>query len=209
MDTQTATRLQRLRRSEAESLGLDYYFNEDRASHVVRFFESFLCHSKGKFAGKRFDLLPWQRDLLEELFGWVRVSNDMRRYRVAYISTAKKSGKSTLMSGIGLYLLTADGEGGAEIYSAAADREQGSIVAREAMNMVRASPLLSRALEVVESRKNIVHRASSSFWRVLSGDSFRSEGLNIHGLLFDELHTQRDRRLWDALRYGGAARNVS
>ena len=203
------TRLPRLQRSEAESLGLDYYFNEDRASHVVRFFESFLCHSKGKFAGKRFDLIPWQRELLEELFGWVRVSNDMRRYRVAYISTAKKSGKSTLMSGIGLYLLTADGEGGAEVYSAAADREQGSIVAREAMNMVRASPLLSRALEVVESRKNIVHRASSSFWRVLSGDSFRSEGLNIHGLLFDELHTQRDRRLWDALRYGGAARDQS
>lgn len=209
MEQEKQTRLQRLPRSEALAAGLDYYFNEDRAQHVIDFFENFLCHSKGKFAGKPFALLDWQRDLLEELFGWVRVANDTRRYRVAYISTAKKCGKSTLMSGIGLYLLTADGERGAEIYSAAADREQASIVAREAMNMVHASPLLNRSLEVIESRKTIVHRSSSSFWRVLSGDSFRSEGLNIHGLCFDELHTQRDRRLWDSLRYGGAAREQS
>lgn len=189
--------------------GLDYYFNEHRAAHVIEFFEKFLCHSKGRFAGKPFALLPWQREMLEELFGWVRVANDTRRYRVAYISTAKKCGKSTLMSGVGLYLLTADCENGAEIYSAATDREQASIVAREAMNMVRASPMLNRSLEIVESRKTIVHRPSSSFWRVLSGDSFRSEGLNIHGLLYDELHSARDRRLWDALRYGGAARDQS
>ncbi len=193
-------------RSEAVAQGLDWYFNEDKAAHVVEFFEKYLCHSKGRFAGQPFTLLAWQRSMLEDLFGWVRVADDLRRYRVAYVSTAKKSGKSTILSGVGLYLLVGDSESAAEIYSAAADRDQAGIVAREAMNMVRASPLLARSLEVVESRKTITHRASASFWRVLSGDSFRAEGLNIHGLLFDELHAQRDRRLWDALRYGGAAR---
>jgi phage terminase large subunit-like protein len=209
METETTIPLPRLPRSEAAEAGIDFYFNDRKAEHVVEFFERFLNHSKGRFAGRSFILLPWQRKILEDIFGWVRVSDDLRRYRVAYISTAKKSGKSTLLSGIGLYLLTSDSERAAEIYSAAADRDQAGIVAREAANMVKASPLLMRSLELTESRKTISNRATSSFWKVLSGEGFRAEGLNIHGLLFDELHTQRDRRLWDACRYGGAAREQS
>jgi phage terminase large subunit-like protein len=206
MPTEKAIRLPRLSKSEAEEQGLEFYYNEQRGLHAVRFFERFLCHSKGKFAGKPFTLLPWQRTMLEELFGWVKVENDLRRYRMAYISTAKKSGKSTILAGIGLYLLVADGEKGAEIYSAASDRDQAGIVFREAANMVRASPMLRNSIEVVDSRRTIVDRKSASFYRVLSADAFRAEGLNIHGLLFDELHAQRDRRLFDSLRYGGAAR---
>ena len=193
-------------RSEAERQGLDFYFDPKKAEHVIEFFQDWLRHSKGRFAGKPFALLEWQQEMLAELFGWMRVDNDLRRYRMAYVSTAKKSGKSTILAGIGLYLLLADGEAGAEIYGAATDRESASIVFREAANMVRASPLLSAALEVIDSRRTIAHRKSSSFYRVLSADAFRVEGLNIHGLLFDELHAQKDRRLWDALRYGGAAR---
>ena len=172
----------------------------------MEFFEKWLRHSKGKFAKQPFLLLDWQKEMLAELFGWVRVADDLRRYRVAYISTAKKSGKSTLLAGIGLYLLVMDGENGAEVYGAAADREQASVVFREAASMVRASPLLSQQLEVIDSRRTIAYRKEASFYRVLSADAFRAEGLNIHGLLFDELHAQKDRRLWDALRYGGAAR---
>lgn len=193
-------------KNEAAEQGLEFYFNERRGSHAVRFFEKFLCHSKGKFAGKPFTLLPWQRTMLEELFGWVKIDSDLRRYRMAYISTAKKSGKSTILAGIGLYLLMADGEQGAEIYSAASDRDQAGIVFREAANMVRASPMLRNSIEVIDSRRTITDRKTSSFYRVLSADAFRAEGLNIHGLLFDELHAQRDRRLFDSLRYGGAAR---
>ena len=193
-------------KNEAAEQGLEFYFNERRGSHAVRFFEKFLCHSKGKFAGKPFTLLPLQRTMLEELFGWVKIDSDLRRYRMAYISTAKKSGKSTILAGIGLYLLMADGEQGAEIYSAASDRDQAGIVFREAANMVRASPMLRNSIEVIDSRRTITDRKTSSFYRVLSADAFRAEGLNIHGLLFDELHAQRDRRLFDSLRYGGAAR---
>jgi phage terminase large subunit-like protein len=201
------TRLQRLSQGEAVEQGLDFYYDGERGDHAVEFFENFLHHSKGKFAGKPFTLLDWQRDMLQELFGWVRVDNDTRRYRMAYISTAKKSGKTTILAGVGLYLLTADNEPGAEIYGAASDREQASLVFKEAANMVRASPFLSRALEVVDSRRTIAFKAAASFYRVLPADAFRAEGLNIHGLLFDELHAQRTRDLFDSLRYGGAARS--
>jgi len=195
-----------LSRSEAIQQGLDFWFDSAKAVHVIEFFEDWLRHSKGRFAGQKFVLLAWQQEMLAELFGWVRVDNGLRRYRMAYVSTAKKSGKSTLLAGIGLYLLLADGEAGAEIYGAATDRESASIVFREAASMVRASPLLSAALEVIDSRRTIAYRASSAFYRVLSADAFRAEGLNIHGLLYDELHAARDRRLFDSLRYGGAAR---
>jgi phage terminase large subunit-like protein len=207
MENKTTTRLQPLSRSEAVEQGIDFWFDTDKASHVIEFFQKWLRHSKGRFAGKPFELLEWQQEMLAELFGWVRVDNNMRRYRMAYVSTAKKSGKSTILAGIGLYLLLADGEAGAEIYGAATDRESASIVFREAASMVRASPLLSSALEVIDSRRTIAYRKSSAFYRVLSADAFRAEGLNIHGLLYDELHAARDRRLFDSLRYGGAARS--
>lgn len=113
---------------------------------------------------------------------------------------------STLSSGISLYLLVADGESGAEVYCAAADRMQAGIVYKEAASMVRNSPVLAARLKVTDSQKNISHAASGSFLRVLSSEAYTSEGLNIHGLIFDELHAQRNRDLWDALRYGGAAR---
>lgn len=179
--------------------------NKQAAAKVCDFFPVVLRHSKGAIAGQPFDLLPWQKTVLSELFG--RLNPDGTRVRrVGYIEVPKKNGKSTLLAGIALYLLVADSEPGAEIYGAAADREQASIIYREAAAMVRASPSLSKHCEVIDSRKTIFVRATNSFYRVLSADAFRAEGLNIHGLLFDELHAQRDRRLWDCLRYGGASR---
>jgi len=206
METQIQTRLPPTLRSDAARQGLEFYFDPEAAKHAIEFFEGWLRHSKGTHAGQPFTLLEWQAVMIGELFGWKRLADDTRRFRVAYISTAKKQGKSTLLAGIGLYLLVMDGENGAEVYGAAADREQASVVYREAASMVRASPQLSRVLEVIDSRRTIAYRKEASFYRVLSADAFRAEGLNIHGLLFDELHAQKDRRLWDALRYGGAAR---
>ena len=178
---------------------------ERKYQRVVRFFETVLRHSKGAQAGEHFKLLPWQHEVFRELFGRLK-PDGMRQYRVGYIELPKKMGKSTMLAGLALYGLVADDEPGAEIFGAACDREQAGIIYREAASMVRSSPALSKVLEVIDSRKTIVHKASNSFYRVLSADAFRAEGLNIHYLLFDELHAQRDRRLWDALRYGGAAR---
>jgi phage terminase large subunit-like protein len=202
------TRLRRLSLAEAREEGIGYYFSQQHADHAVEFIEKHLVHSKGRWAGQNFKLLDWQRvEVIEELFGWLRVEDNLRRYRVGYITTPKKNGKSTLLAGIGLYLLVADQEAGAEVYGCGVDGNVASIVFREAASMVRASPLLARRLEIIDSRKTIANVARSSFYKVLAGDAFRAEGLNIHGLLFDELHAQRDRRLWDSLRYGGASRS--
>lgn len=165
------------------------------ADKVLRFFPKILRHSKGAIAGKPFTLLPWQETVLAELFG--RLNPDGTRLRrVGYIEVPKKQGKSTLLAGVALYMLLADGEQGAEIYGCGSDREQGSIIYREAAAMVRSSPALSQHCEVIDSRKTIVVKKTNSFYRVLSADAFRAEGLNIHGLLFDELHAQRSRQLW-------------
>lgn len=201
------TRLKRLSLDEAREQGIGYYFSQSHADHAVEFIEKYLIHSKGRWAGETFRLLDWQRvDVIEELFGWLRVDDHFRRYRVGYITTPKKNGKSTLLAGIGLYMLAADGEAGAEVYGCGVDGNVATIVFREAASMVRASPTLAKRLEVIDSRKTIANVARSSFYKVLAGDAFRAEGINIHALLFDELHAQRDRRLWDSLRYGGASR---
>lgn len=181
-------------------------FKPARAQHVRDFFQKFLRHSKGQWAGKSFELLDWQwNDVIAPLYGWER-ENGTRRYRKGYIEIPKKNGKSALGSGLSLYMLVGDNEPGAEVYNAAADRDQASIVFTEAANMVEASPALSKRLEVIRSRKQISHRLEKAWYRALSADVPTKEGLNIHFLLFDELHAQRTRDLWDTLIYGGAAR---
>jgi phage terminase large subunit-like protein len=176
------------------------------ADRVAFFFRTFLRHSKGQFAGKPFELLDWQfNDVIAPLFGWKR-PDGTRRYRRAYIEVPKKNGKSTLAAGIALYLLLGDDEPGAEVYSAAADRDQASIVFNEALAMVRASPALSSRLKAVASMKRILNPKTESWYQALSAEVHTKEGLNIHGLIFDELHAQPTRALWDTLIYGGAAR---
>ena len=176
------------------------WFDREAAARVEVFFERFLRHSKGEWAGKPFRLQEWQkRDLLFPLFAWKK-RNGYRRFRNAYIEVPKKNGKSALCSGISLYLLVADGEPGAEVYSAAADRDQASIVYGEAERMVMSSPALSRRLRVIPSRKTILFPRTNSVYRALSADVPTKEGLNIHGLIFDELHAQKSRELFDTLR---------
>ena len=191
-------------------------YNHARGQIVVDFFAELLRHSKGPWAGKPFVLEPWQREnIILPLFGWERPYEDhpgewVRRFRLAYITMAKKNGKSTLSAGIALYLLVADGEAGAEVYSAAADRRQASLVFDEAVNMVFKSPILQKRLTPTRSQKTISNADLSvddSRYVAISADAYRQEGLQLSGLIFDELHAQPDRRLWDTLRYGGRARS--
>jgi phage terminase large subunit-like protein len=181
-------------------------FDLASAERVRTFFRRFLRHSKGEWAGKPFELLDWQWEMVVgPLFGWLR-EDGSRRFRRSYIEVPKKNGKSSLFSGLGLYLLSADREPGAEVYSAAVDRDQASIVFLEAANMVDASPELSSRLQVVRSTKRIVFHRSRSFYRALSADVPAKEGINAHAVLIDELHAQKNRQMWDTLRYAGAAR---
>lgn len=181
-------------------------FDRSAAERVRMFFQRFLRHSKGEWAGQPFELLAWQwEQIIAPLFGWLR-PDGTRRYRRGYIEVPKKNGKSCLFSGLGLYLLLGDREPGAEIYSAAVDRDQASIVFNEAAHMVEASPELSARLQAVRSTKRIVDHRTRSFYRALSADVPAKEGLNAHAILLDELHAQRSRDLWDTLRYAGASR---
>lgn len=182
------------------------YFDLDAAERVRKFFAKFLRHSKGEWAGQPFTLLDWQWEkIIAPLFGWKRPDGS-RRFRKGYIEIPKKNGKSTISSGIALYMLAADGEAGAEVYCVAADRMQAGIVYTEAANMVDASPALSARIEQVRSIKRLVYPKERAWMQTLSSDVKTKEGLNIHGLIFDELHAQPNRELWDTLTYGGAAR---
>jgi phage terminase large subunit-like protein len=181
-------------------------FDLAAAERVRTFFRKFLRHSKGQWAGKPFELLDWQWEwIIAPLFGWKR-ADGTRRYRRGYIEVPKRNGKSTLFSGLSLYLLAGDREAGAEVYSAAVDRDQASIVYNEAANMVEVSPALASRLSVVRSTKRITFQRTRSFYKALSADVPAKEGLNAHGVLIDELHAQKNRDLWDTLRYAGASR---
>lgn len=182
-------------------------FDGERARRAVRFFEECLVHTKGRHAGKPFKLEPFQRVDIEEVFG--RVDDEGNRIIRQYIKfIPKKNGKSEEAAGVANKLLFADSESSAEIYGAAADREQASIVFNVAASMVHWQPRLKQRARVIDSVKRIVVPQSASFYRAISADVAGKHGFNSHGVIFDELHTQQDTRLWEVLTFGaGAARS--
>lgn len=186
------------------------WFDEDKAYRVVDFFPAALVHVKGRWAGQPFVLFDWQQyDVTMPVFGWQQDLSDkgiVRRYRWVYCEVPKKSGKSAWASGLGLYLLCADGEAGAEVYTAAVDRKQAGIIHDLSAKFIRKSPDLSSILKVIDSRKTIVFAATDSKYVALSADVPSSEGLDIHGALIDETHAHPNRKLIGSLKFGGSAR---
>ena len=169
------------------------------AERVREFFRRFLRHSKGQFAGKPFELAEWQfREIIEPLYGTLQ-ADGRRRYRQGYLSFARKSGKSTIVSGLALYHLVADGEMGAEVYAAAAARDQAALVFSEAAAMVEQSPELRARLTVSRATKRIVDRNTRSVFRALSADAPTAHGLNASFVIIDEVAMQPTRNLYDVL----------
>lgn len=187
-------------------VGGKYAFDEAKADRVCSWFPRYCSHSKGAFAGQKFELLPYQTQLiLRPLFGWVRKSDGLRRFRKAFIEIPKKQGKTQLIAGLALYMLLADNEPGAEVYVAAADREQARILFNAAKAMVEANEALSKRLVVY--RNSIVRKDDeSAFFQVLSAEAATKHGPNIHCLIIDELHAQPDRDLFETLTRGVIAR---
>jgi phage terminase large subunit-like protein len=182
-----------------------YHFDQKAADRAIYFIEH-LRHTKGRWSGKTFELLPWQKKIISDVFGTLK-EDGTRRYKTVYVEIPKKNGKSELCAGIALYMLVADGEPGAEVYGAACDKNQAGIVYDVAAQMVNQSQALQKKLIVRDSVKRIIFRKTNSFYRVLSADVKNKHGYNTHCVVFDELHAQPNRDLWDVLTEGaGAAR---
>lgn len=176
------------------------HYDKSKADRAVRFIEN-LCHTKGKWDGMPFWLLPWQEQIIRDIFGIVD-DKGFRQFRTAYIEIPKKNGKSELAAAVALYLLYADNEPSAEVYGAAADRQQASIVFDVARRMVEKSPALLKRSDLLPSTKRIVNYDNAGFYQVLSAEVGTKHGLNVSGLIFDELHTQPNRKLYDVLTKG-------
>ena len=184
-----------------------------RAVRVCGFFDQVLVHTKGKFARKPFILTDWQRnDIVGPLMGRVvwsqQHSRFVRQYRMGWLELARKQGKSELLAGFALYLLTQDGEEGAEIYGAAKDRDQARIIWDVASRMVVLSPKLANreGLRIRRHEKRIVDERTGSVYCVLARDAMGNLGLDPSAVLFDEVITQPDGSLWEALRTAQGSR---
>lgn len=188
-----------------DGMGGKYHFDPLLADRVCAFFPRFCSHSKGEFAGKAFTPLDYQAQLiLRPIFGWVD-EDGRRRFRKAFIEIPKKNGKTQLIAGLALYMLLGDSEPGAEVYVAAADREQARILFDAAKSMVEGNQSLAKRLIVFRNR--IVRRDDpSAFFQVLSAEAATKHGPNIHCLIIDELHAQPDRDLFETLTRGVIAR---
>ncbi|MCD0152836.1 terminase large subunit, partial [Streptococcus agalactiae] len=175
-------------------------YNKDLADYAVNFIEC-LSHTKGTWAGKPFKLLPWQEQIIRDLFGIVK-KDGYRQFNTAYIEIPKKMGKSELAAAVALLLCCGDFEERAEVYGCAADRQQASIVFEVAADMVRMCPALNKRVKILASQKRIVYLPTNSFYQVLSAEAYSKHGFNIHGVVFDELHTQPNRKLFDVMTKG-------
>jgi phage terminase large subunit-like protein len=175
--------------------------DESKALRVKTFAEN-LTYSKGVWAGQPFRMMPWVWEkIVLPGFGTLR-KDGRRQYRFIYVEVPKKSGKTEVGAVLALYMLCADGEGKPEVFSAAGDREQAGLVYSAAAQMVRHSPVLSKILTVLDSRKRIINKKNNGFYQVLSSESELQHGLSPSAIIFDELHAQPNDRLWNVLTSG-------
>lgn len=181
-------------------MAADSTYNKELADYAVNFIEC-LCHTKGTWAGKPFELIDWQEKIIRDIFGTLK-PNGYRQFTTAYVEIPKKMGKSELAAAVALLLTCGDGEERAEVYGCAADRQQATIVFDVAADMVRMCPALNRRVKILASQKRIVYQPTNSFYQVLSAEAYSKHGFNIHGVVFDELHTQPNRKLFDVMTKG-------
>lgn len=181
-----------------------FMFDEKKAERPIRFIESFCRHSKGEWAGKPLKLMLWQKAFISALFGFVHETTGYRRYRETMLYVARKNGKSELLSAIALYCLIADEEPGAEIYAVSSKKDQSRIIFDETYNMIKQSPDL---LEITKKRKSDIYFSLTfSKFAPLGRNSDSLDGLNSHLVVIDELHTIKDRNLYEVMKQSQSAR---
>ena len=175
-----------------------YVFDKTKANRVCKFIEC-LDHVKGELAGEAIQLQDWQCFILTTIFGWVDKKTQKRRFTQAYIEVARGNGKSTLCSGIALYMMCADGELGADVYSFATTREQARIVFDDALAMARGNPDLKDAFDIQCFNHSMVIIGTNSKVLPKSADAGTLDGLNTHCGIIDELHAHKTRYVYDVV----------
>jgi phage terminase large subunit-like protein len=185
-----------------------FYYDPVAADRVINWIEKYCRHVRGDKAGDLIRLDDWQKeDILRPAFGLKRKTNGKRKFKTVYVEIPKGNAKSTLGSAIALYLLGADGQKGAEVYSAAGDREQARIIFDNARFMIEQDKVLSKHYQVYQY--SIHKRGTANYYKVISAESHTKHGFNPSGLLFDEVHIQPNRDLWDTLTAGQMKRDES
>ncbi|MBT2722306.1 terminase large subunit [Bacillus sp. ISL-46] len=181
-----------------------YEYDSKKANHAIEFIENFCKHSKGKWGGKPIELELWQKAFVSASFGFVHKIDGTRKYREVLLVVARKNGKSTIASGIGLYLQIADGEPGSEVYAVATKKDQAKLVWLESKRMVKKSPVLLKRIKPLVSE--LVSEWNDSSFKPLGSDSETLDGLNVHGAMMDEIHAWKDKNLYDVIVDGTSAR---
>jgi phage terminase large subunit-like protein len=177
-------------------------YKEKFADYAV-YFINCLKHSKGRWAGQSFKLLDWQEQIIRNIFGIIiPTKNEVRQFRTAYIEIPKKQGKSELAAAVALLLTCTDNEPKGEIYGCATDRSQASIVFDVAVDMVDRFPELKREMKTDSRQKAMTYKPLGSTYKIISAESHNNEGYNPHGVIFDELHAQTDRKFFDIITKG-------
>lgn len=181
-----------------------FVFDEKLGDRPIEFIERFCKHSKGRWAGKPVELELWQKAFVEALFGFVDEETKLRKYKKGLLFVGRKNGKSTLASGLALYMLTKDNEGGSEVYAVATKKEQAKIVWEESKRMIKKSPVLNM---ICKCRINgIYYDETESIFKALASDSDSLDGLNSHCVLGDEVHAWKDKNLLDVMYDSMSAR---
>jgi phage terminase large subunit-like protein len=181
-----------------------WIFDEELGERAITFIEQFCKQSKGEWFGKPIKLQLFQKAFIQALFGFIDKDSKVRRFKETFFLVARKNGKSTLLSGILLYMLVADGEGGAECYTVATKKDQAKITFNEAVNMVNQSPYLSKHLK--KRKSDIYFPLTYSKFEALASDSNSLDGLNSHCVVIDELHAIKDRNLYEVMKQSMSAR---
>jgi phage terminase large subunit-like protein len=181
-----------------------YEYSAEHANHAIEFIENYCKHSKGTWGGKPIELELWQQAFIAAMFGFIHKIDGTRKYREALLVVARKNGKSTVASGIGLYLQIADGEAGAEVYACATKKDQAKLVWLEAKRMVNKSPALRKRIKPLVSE--LVGLPNDSTFKPLGADSETLDGLNVSGAMLDEIHAWKDKNLYDVIVDGTSSR---
>ena len=181
-----------------------WVFDEELGNRPIEFIERFCRQSKGEWIGQPIRLDLWEKAFVQALFGFIQKDTRLRRFKEALVLVGRKNGKSTLLSGIALYMLVADNEGGADIYTAATKKDQAKIVFTEAANMVAQSPDLSR--HVKKRKSDLYFPLTFSKMEPLASETKSMDGLNGHCVIIDELHAIKNRELYEVLKQSTSAR---